>query len=433
MADPSVLAADEEPQSSTNTKIPLIALMAAIRRANRTDRARQAALEATPEPEPQKNRADDEAEPDEMIVQELDGGLVFQRASAPFITKHFENNAQMWAAPLNKEDYMQLQRQLSVTDASQGDTAYWMLTRKEDPETIVSSCTAYIRDAMINVGDGMHSVNAVVITDIFTIPEERRKGMATKLLKKVQETLDKREKRVEFSLIWSDNRPEFYDRLGWKAQPANTLRIRLPKDMAVEAPAETNELEYASIARMAEIVKRDIKMTKCRFTYMRDKTKIIGQLIPTHKLLRWHAVRTVTMKGLLAGCDPIIGEGGWLGASWLHPDNRTQVWAWWAPDYRTRRLFVARLITVRLDGMEKGIKELLKAAVAEASLLGFREVVMWEPTDQVIKAAGLLIPELPEGTKTFVEERIDMVPCLRWHGGEERAGGIIEPEFYGWS
>ncbi|UNI24065.1 hypothetical protein JDV02_009844 [Purpureocillium takamizusanense] len=371
--------------------------------------------------------------PDEMRTQELDDGLRFQRATPAFITQHFENNAQMWAAPLSKEDYLQLQRQLAITDASVGDTAYWVLTHKDKPETVISSCTAYIRDAMINVGYGMQSVNAVVITDIFTIPEQRRKGMATKLLQKVQEKLDEREKRIEFSVIWSDNRPEFFEELGWKAQPANTLRIRLPKGAPIEMPPATDQLAYATGPRMANIVQRDIKMTKCRFTYIRDKKKIVAQLIPTHKLLRWHAVRTVTMKGLLTGGDAVAGDDGWLGASWVSDENRTQVWAWWVPDYRSRRLFIARFITVRLSGMEQGMKELLKVAAAAASSLGFREVVMWEPTEQVTKAASLVVDELPEGSKMFVEERTDMIPCLRWHGGKERVGGLIEPEFYGYA
>jgi len=330
---------------------------------------------------PTKSSAEDEAEPDDLSPVEVGNGLFFRLATPAMMTQHFENNAQMWASPLSKENYLQLKRRLAITDANIHDTQYWVLVHENDPGKVISSCTVHFRDAMINVGKGMQSV----------------------------------------------------EELGWAAQPANTLRIRLPKGAPIELPPETTQLQYAGVSDMDRIVLRDVKMTKCRFTHMRDRKKIFAQLIPAHELLRAHVVRAKAMDEFLTGADPVPDEIDGLGASWKSAVDRTEVWAWWTPDYRSRRLFIARFITLRLSGMEHAMKELLKVAAAAASRLQFRELIMWEPTDQVTKAASLLVDELPEGAKMFVEERTDMIPCLRWHGGEKRPCVLIEPEYYGYA
>lgn len=427
MADPSPTPAKDEPRSAKDAghSHRWNSLLEAARC---VQLAQALALVA-----PTKSSAEDEAEPDDLSPVEVGNGLFFRLATPAMMTQHFENNAQMWASPLSKENYLQLKRRLAITDANIHDTQYWVLVHENDPGKVISSCTVHFRDAMINVGKGMQSVRAAIITDIFTIPEQRRVSMAAALLEEVQLSLDERKQRVEFSIIWSDNRPEFFEELGWAAQPANTLRIRLPKGAPIELPPETTQLQYAGVSDMDRIVLRDVKMTKCRFTHMRDRKKTFAQLIPTHELLRAHVVRAKAMDEFLTGADPVPDEIDGLGASWKSAVDRTEVWAWWTPDYRSRRLFIARFITLRLSGMEHAMKELLKVAAAAASRLQFRELIMWEPTDQVTKAASLLVDELPEGAKMFVEERTDMIPCLRWHGGEKRPCVLIEPEYYGYA
>lgn len=367
----------------------------------------------------------------EVTVQGEDSGLFYQRATEPQITKHFENNSQMFAAPLSMADYMGVQRRLSETEASIGQTAYWVLCHHDDPETVICSCTTYMRDAVINQGHGMQPVGAVVITDLFTLPEHRRKGMATMLLKAVQGTLDHGvTRRAELSIVYSDRNPDFYDRLGWKQQPATHLRIVLGKN-TIELPAETDELKYAHLPRLAQFAKQDVNMTKCRLSAKREKGKVYAQILPAQKLMRWHAARSLMMKGHLLKRDD--KEGSWLGAMFTNAQTGAEVVAWWTADFRSRRLYVGRLASTRLKGVESEIKTVLKVAAAEATSLGFREVVLWEPTDQVVQGASLLVEELGQGARAVVEERPDMVPCLRWNGGEEKEGGLVDAQFYGWS
>lgn len=364
-----------------------------------------------------------------MLVQEESGRLVYQRATATQITKHFENNSQMWAAPLSTRDYMDLQRQLSETEASIGETAYWVLFDREAPETIISSCTTYMRDAIVNTGQGTRPVKAVVVTDVFTLPDHRRRGMATLLLSKVQQTLDRMDKRIEFSVLYSDMRPEFYGGLGWTPQPTRQLRIVLGK-AAMQMPAETDELHYLDLPRMADLGKKDINMAKLRLSGLGGGDgKGHAQLLPTQKLMRWHLVRSRVLGKKHAQTD---GERrGVHGATCKDRKTGTEAWAWWTHDLRSRRLYVGRLTSTRVRGLEGAIKLVLGVAAAEASQLGCREVVVWEPTEQTAAAAALLVEGLGPGARTVEEERPDMVPCLRWHGGEQREGGLVDAQFYG--
>ncbi|KAF4510014.1 hypothetical protein G6O67_001942 [Ophiocordyceps sinensis] len=371
----------------------------------------------------------------DMLLHDQDARLVYQRATSKQITKHFENNSQMWAAPLSTRDYMDLQKHLSETEASKGETAYWVLFDREAPETIISSCTTYRRDAMVNAGHGMRPVKAAVIADVFTLPDYRRRGMATKLLREVQQMLDNLDQRVEFSVLYSDQRPEFYGGLGWTPQPARHLRIVLGK-APVGMPPETDELKHIRVPQLVELGNKDLNMAKLRLSGLSDHgpNKTHAQLLPTQKLMRWHMVRSAVLKKKqLAHRQAAVAERASLhGASCKRRETGTEAWAWWTHEQRAPRLYVGRLVATRVRGMERDIKAVLGVAAAEASQLGFREVVVWEPAEQTVAAAALLVEELGHGASFVEEERPDMVPCLRWHGGERREGALVDAQFFGW-
>lgn len=137
------------------------------------------------------------------------------RATSKQITLHFENNSQMWSAPLSRIQYLHLKRELANSEINVGNTHYWVLFKPSQPETIICSCSVYLRSAIVNMGRGMEPVKAAIITDIFTHADFRKKGMATKLLTKVQGVLDEMENdRIEFSIIYSGVSNELYEKLG---------------------------------------------------------------------------------------------------------------------------------------------------------------------------------------------------------------------------
>ncbi|KFA61727.1 hypothetical protein S40285_08399 [Stachybotrys chlorohalonatus IBT 40285] len=363
-----------------------------------------------------------------MALVERDGGnLVFTRATGDQIKKHFENNAQAWAGPLAQRDYLHIHHGMLKTEANEEGSAVWVLHPPDEPLEIVSSCTTLSRPAAVNTGKGSRTVTAVVITHIFTRPEFRGKGIATVLLTKVQDVLDSRsDVKVEFSVIYSDFQCGLYERLGWRPYRATQLRILLGK-AKVERPPNTEGLDSIELNDMPFASDRDVDMTKTRVTGKRDGNTHARFLatIPVVRLCIW---RSKMYEHYFCKREVVPRE---YGVKYVSPGTSTGVWAWWVHDFWARKLHLCRLVALRNMGMEESVARVLEVAAAEASRCGLREVVLWEPTQQVIEGAEKLADKFGEGAKVTVEDRDENIPCLRWHGGEGREVIWEEREYYG--
>lgn len=363
------------------------------------------------------------------VAEDNDQSLIYQRATTLQITKHFQNNAQAWSAPLPERDYLVIQHQLSELELCAAKMAYWVLFSKKDPDTIISSCTTSVRDVITNTGQGVRPAKAVIVTDVFTHSHHRFQGMATRLLKDVQATLDRKpDERVEFSLIYSGVHTEFYERLGWKPYPAKQMRLILGA-LEIDRLIETDELKILNFDALCDWVHRDVTISKLRLSGMRD-AKAHVQILPSPQLMTWHLMRCKMFSQYMARTKP---QPTLHGATHEDPDTTAAVWVWWVHDFKTRRLQIGRLVATRHQGLESAIKLVLRAAVVEARAWGFREVVLWDPTSQVVTGAHMLADELGNGVQAVAEDRAEMIPCLRWHGGKERDIGWEERQYYGWA
>lgn len=85
----------------------------------------------------------------------------------------------------------------------------------------------------------------------------------------------------------------------------------------------------------------------------------------------------------------------------------------------------------RHDGMEGGIRMMLLMAVEVACGLGLREVILWEPSAQIVEQAERLAAELGHGVTATWENRSEMIPCFRWHGGESKEVIWTEGGYFG--
>ncbi|KAK9440364.1 Acyl CoA acyltransferase-like protein [Metarhizium brunneum] len=333
--------------------------------------------------------------------------LVCARATPKQRTRHFENTSQMWAAPLSLPQYLHMQNQLAKSADNVATTQYWVLFKPSDPDTIMSSCSVYLREAIVNSGRGMEPVKAAVITDIFTHSEFRRNGMATRLLTKVKEALDGMEKeRVGFSIIYSGVNTELYDRL------------------------DDEEVRQLSPEDLSELCLQEVNTAKLQLSALRVTQKTFAQVLGTNDVLKWHFVRSLILRRHL-GSTKSQEKTAMNGVLYQNRRGIT-AWAWWVHDYRSRKLFIGQIGTARLQGMEEPIAKILHVAVAEACAHGLREVVMWEPTAQVSEAGGLLADRLGAGVQVIFKERFDDIPCVRLHEKNEREAALVSPQFYTW-
>ncbi|TWU75215.1 hypothetical protein ED733_005210 [Metarhizium rileyi] len=326
----------------------------------------------------------------------VEDALVCARATSEQITQHFENNSQMWAAPLSRLQYLHLQNQLAKGDAHVGITQYWVLFNSCDPETIISSCSVYFRSAAVNSGRGMESVKAAIITDIFTHADFRREGMATKLLIMVQKVLNR---------MANDGVEE--------PQDAHQQRINFGSSI-IPKPSEDKNMTRLAPNELSDLCLEEINIAKLRLSLLRSTDITFVQLLDTRGVLAWHLARSLALKRHLG--STMAKEHTCIYGVKYSGQRGVTAWAWWAPDFRSRKLFIGHIATSRFKGMQTPIAKILHEAVAEAYAFGLKEVVMWDPTNDVTEAGILLGNQLGEGVQVILEARPDNIPLLRTTG-----------------
>lgn len=112
--------------------------------------------------------------------------------------------------------------------------------------------------------------------------------------------------------------------------------------------------------------------------------------------------------------------------------TKTAVSAWWVHDFSKGRLYIGKMGVKRRQGLEAGIRFVLAAAVREAKRFNLREVIAWDPMPRMVAQAERLVQELDQGMTATLENRSEMIPCFRWHGGESKEVAWTEHEYYNW-
>jgi hypothetical protein len=119
------------------------------------------------------------------------------------------------------------------------------------------------------------------------------------------------------------------------------------------------------------------------------------------------------------------------GAMFQDLKTRTAVSTWWVHDFEKRRLYLGKMNVKRREGLEAGIRSVLLMAVREARNLCLREVIAWDPTPQIVGQAERLVKEMGQGMTATCENRSEIIPCFRWHGGESKEVIWTEGEYFG--
>lgn len=225
--------------------------------------------------------------------------VVCKRATPEQMTLHFENNSQMHAAPLARSQYIQIKSNLLTYKANVGTTQHWVLFKPSDPKTIISSCSIYFRDAIINTGRGMESTNIAIITDIFTHLDFRRRGMATKLLTKVQQVLDNMEqKHAALSIIYSGANNGLYNTLGWKPHRASHQRIRVGLEQ-IAKPQRDDTTRILTPKDIYTLSRESVNMAKLRLSSLPHYKAMLAQVLPTDLVVGRHLCRSRALECLL--------------------------------------------------------------------------------------------------------------------------------------
>lgn len=356
----------------------------------------------------------------------------------------WELNGASWAPPMTIAQYVGRETALSETALSaNGGTTYYVLHPKDDPETIVSACEVTAKRALVvRGGDGgsagnVEEVAAYAIASVFTNPVFRERGMASFMLRQVQQAVDG--KGAEFGALYSDIGREYYTRLGWKdfRSPQVLLVLAeglvLPKSLA----GAGDGVRLLTADEVAPLCVEDVALVQKRFVTAAAKSNNKDDtrskhitFLPTKEQMAWHFTRDAYV------CKTLLDREVIYRGAQTEDGN---AWIYWDHDLREKKLKILRIVTreeleADREKTKAAIKKLLFAALNEAKDWGLLKVLLWEPNADVVGIATEFWSELgPNLSVTFEEREDGSIPSLRWREGESLEGVVWEMNnYYAW-
>ncbi|KAK4164666.1 hypothetical protein QBC43DRAFT_317306 [Cladorrhinum sp. PSN259] len=370
--------------------------------------------------------------------------VIFTEATPHQRTLSWQLNAASWAPPvMSIEQYVGREHLLSETTLSRdGGTRYYILHSKDDPETIISSCEVTSKKVFIATpgsdgpGEVVQPEKAYAIASVFTNPLYRGRGMASYMLKRVQEIVDGQD-GMECGVLYSDIGREYYTRLGWKdhKSPQLVFEILEGHDAGHDNfPRGLEMLRVQQEGEIEELCEQDVKMLRNRFSLLaslvtsrKDKTHVA--FLPDWEQMSWHFAKVDYMAKLMGNGREVVNRGA--------RTNDGKNWILWDHDLRGNKLQVLRLVLSEEstdDEKKKGedVKLLLSAALKEAVEWELKKVVIWQPLALLSMAAVLLWGENPKFKLTFEQREDGSIPSLRWKCGEKMETVWEDNEYYAW-
>ncbi|KAK3326097.1 hypothetical protein B0H66DRAFT_588753 [Apodospora peruviana] len=349
-------------------------------------------------------------------------------------TLSWKLNGACWVPRMTLEEYVGLEKTLSETAlTAHGRIRYYVLTRKDDPETIVSSCEVIYKTLLLADATGSRVVDGYSVASLFTAPQHRGRGMASFLLKRVQELADR---FTECGTLYSDSRRTYHSRLGWVSFASAQIVFNLDLSQPVDSNKPDDRVSLLAESDVADLCDKDVQGLMQQFHLLakqleaekRGTTHIT--FLPTFAQCSWHFARDAYMAKAMAVGRPVQYRGA--------RTSDGQSWLYWDHDLRERKLKVLRIVVGgdnTENKWEEDIKVLLEAALAEARAWGLPKVIVWNPYKTVSAAAtNVWLDADNSKLKLLFEDRDDgTIPSLRWRNGDRSRTTLWEEnEYFSW-
>jgi len=349
--------------------------------------------------------------------------VVFTEASQAQQTLAWELNGVSWAAPMPIADYVQRERHLSQQALSQeGGTRYWVLHPKGKPEVFIAGCECTRKTIFVrHPGDLVQTTTGYAVAGVFTNPAYRKQGMASHMLRCLQDEMDK---DSEASVLYSDIGRIYYAQLGWAPFPSQQATLQLLMEGPFASPAATRPLKIDDLPAFCD---RDVADLKARLAAAPASKKTSLSFAPTFPQLAWQLAREDSMTRLLRGrptktCGAVTSDGA--------------AWIVWYHDWREQKLKVQRIAVpgpISDADRAAAVTVLLQAALVEASAWNLQKVLVWNPDSVVTRGIKGVGNAHEDVVKVVFNERLDgSIPSLRWKEGKNISMDWVENEYYAW-
>ena len=305
---------------------------------------------------------------------------------------------------------------------------YWVVHPASDPDTIIAACESARKDVLIWDRDaGFRRATGYAIASVFTNPSYRRLGMASFLLRELQEWFDGPGRGdAECSALYSDIGRDYYGRLGWPSFCSwqGTLvaqSIDAVKGMKVSYPGRTRYLATDEISVLCD---QDVALLEQKFKagFGDDKTHVA--FAPTWAQVAWHFARCQFMAGEMFGRE--IERRGVITTS-------GKSWAYFDHDFRENKIKILRIVSLHDETSperDEEIAALLEAAMVEAAEWNLPKVLVWDP-DRVYEKAMKMVTDKHKEIDVVFDSREDgSIPSFRWRGGADCGNTVWEENHY---
>lgn len=334
-----------------------------------------------------------------------------------------------WGASYTPEAYVARERfLLRVPLARDGGITQWILIDGAAPagggaRPVLASCETLRKRALVRgPADGVvRDVWAHGVASVFTYPEFRRQGYATRMMTLLAEHLAGREAArpgdAAFSVLFSDIGTKFYAELGWRAYESTHLSFPARPAAPDSSPAVATPILDADLPALAELDERIIRDQISRPAPDPAMTRVA--ILPDLDTLRWHFSREAFMSDHLFAASPTVHGALYspLGA----PSSR--VWGLWSRNQTGGKehvekntldflRFVIEDETISDEELSRAIRAIVNAAQNEAQKWLCTSMNLWNPHGRVRKLAAAM----EDLEARFVVRDNDSITSLQWLG-----------------
>lgn len=353
-----------------------------------------------------------------------------------------------WGAALTLDNYLGREVYLqTVPLAKEGGLTSWILTDgslSPDERPILSSCESLRKRAIAASSTSGEIVDGIAhgVASVFTEPQFRGKGYASRMMKEVGEVLKKwqaedEKKTALFSVLYSDIGKKFYAKNGWAPYPSAHVSFK-PAAGAPMVNGDVNEKKAGAkpigYHELAELCCADEALLKKRVkeAVTTGGKKTAAAILPSLEQLLWHMMREDYMTKHIFGKTPDV-RGAVYGE-----EKGKRIWAVWSRGYyggletiKGNTFHILRFVIEDEDGMGeeemvRGFGEIVRIAQREAGEWRSEDIQMWNPgemTRRLIERSGV--------EHTIVEREESSIASLRWYG-EGELDEWVGNEKYAW-
>ncbi|KAI9997560.1 hypothetical protein PInf_001480 [Phytophthora infestans] len=297
-----------------------------------------------------------------------------------------------WGAPLlSVEQWQRKDEAQRVTRFSQAGALYWAPVDRTEEDSSTSDaglvagrdllychCKTLRFDCAYRHSSGeVERGYSYQVSSVFTLPDFRKRGLASFFLTEVANQLEKLPKPL-ISVLYSDVGPTFYDKLGWKCHPSKAATLEVDHPQNATTAATSIKLESMFLDdNLATFLETDNARLVAELSGDKFEKKEAFLILPTRDSIEWqfingvHYARVAGFEGLPTCCGVKLNDNAFL--------------LWWH-NLKESTLYVSRArFPDSGDNAAAATRVLLDAALQEARKLKLKKVVIWDPSSGLVR------------------------------------------------